>query len=91
MRERQRQRGREREADTEKRQRRSRGREKQAPCRELDVGLHPRSPGSPWAEGSAKLLSNRNCPIGDNFDKMHGISMFKASLYRLLISFKGKI
>ena len=37
-----------------------RQREKQAPCREPDVGLDPRSPGS--RPGHAKLLSHRGCP-----------------------------
>ena len=41
-------------------------REKQAPCRELGVGLDPRSPVSritPWAEGCAKPLSHPGCPV----------------------------
>ena len=32
--------------DTHRERQRHRQREKQAPCREPDVGLHPRSPGS---------------------------------------------
>ena len=49
--------------DTERERHRHRKREKQAPCREPDVGLYPRSPGStPWAEGGAKLLSHLDCP-----------------------------
>ena len=36
-------------------------REKQAPCREPDVGLNPGSPGS-GAEGGAKQLSHPGCP-----------------------------
>ena len=51
-----------RETEIEKRQR-HRQREKQAPCREPDVGLDPQSLGSgPWAEGSAKPLSHPGCP-----------------------------
>ena len=36
----------------------------EAPCRELDVGLDPGSPGSrpAWAEGGAKPLSHPGCP-----------------------------
>ena len=35
-----------------------RQREMQAPCREPNVGLDPRTPGvTPWAEGGAKPLS----------------------------------
>ena len=47
---------------TERERQRHRQREKQAPCREPDVGLDPRSPGSPWAEGGAKPLSHLGCP-----------------------------
>ena len=47
--------------DTEERQRqRHRQRKKQAPCREPDVGLDPRSPGSrPGLKADAKPLSGR--------------------------------
>ena len=41
----------------------SRGREKQAPCREPDVGLDPRSPGScPGQKAGAKPLSHPGIP-----------------------------
>ena len=35
-----------RDTETERERQRPRQREKQAPCRELDVGLDPESPGS---------------------------------------------
>ena len=36
----------------------------EAPSREPDLGLDPKSPGSgPWAEGGAKLLSHPGCPL----------------------------
>ena len=42
---------------------RDRQREKQAPCREPDVGLNPRTPGShPGAKASAKPLSHPGIP-----------------------------
>ena len=42
---------------------RDRQREKQAPCREPDVGLDPGSPGSgPGPKAGAKLLSPPSCP-----------------------------
>ena len=41
---------------------RHRQREKQAPCREPDVGLHPGSPGSGPGPPSAKPLSHPGCP-----------------------------
>ena len=42
---------------------RERQRKKQAPCREPDVGLDPRSPGSgPELKAGAKLLSHPGCP-----------------------------
>ena len=46
---------------------RHRQRERQAPCKEPDVELDPRTPGSgrPWVEGGAKLLSHPGCPKGD--------------------------
>ena len=38
-------------------------REKQAPCREPDVGLNPGSPGSrPGLKAGAKPLSHSGCP-----------------------------
>ena len=42
---------------------RHRQREKQAPCREPDVGLNPGSPGSgPGLKADAKPLSHPGCP-----------------------------
>ena len=47
--------------DTQKE--RQRQREKQAPCRELNVGLHPGTPGShPGLKAGAKPLSNPAIP-----------------------------
>ena len=48
--------------DIERERGRHRQREKQAPCRELDVGLDPVSRTTPWAEGSAKPLSHPGIP-----------------------------
>ena len=47
-------------SDIERERQRHRQKEKQAPCRDPDVGLDPRSPG-PWAEGGAKPLSHQGC------------------------------
>ena len=50
--------------DTHRERSRHRQREKQAPCREPDVGLNPGSLGSrPGLKGSAKLLSHSGCPV----------------------------
>ena len=50
--------------DTEGERQRHRQREKQAPCREPDVGLDPRSPGSgPGLKADTKPLSHRGCPM----------------------------
>ena len=47
----------------ERERQRHRQREKQVPCREPDVGLDPRSPGSgPGPKAGAKLLSHLGCP-----------------------------
>ena len=47
----------------ERKRQRHRHREKQAPCREPDVGLDLGvSRITPWAEGGAKLLSHPGCP-----------------------------
>ena len=47
--------------DTERQ--RHRQREKQTPCREPDVGLDPRTPGShPGPKAGAKPLSHLGCP-----------------------------
>ena len=49
--------------DRERKTQRHRQREKQAPCREPDVGLGPGSSGShPGLEGVAKPLSHPGCP-----------------------------
>ena len=55
---------RDRERYTKKRDRqRHRQREKQAPCREPEVALDPRSPGSgPGPKAGAKPLSHPSCP-----------------------------
>ena len=44
--------------DTERERGRDRQREKQAACREPDIGLDPRTPGSrmPWAEGDVTFF-----------------------------------
>ena len=45
--------------DTEKERQRHRQRKKQAPCREPDAGLNPRTPGShPELKANAQLLSH---------------------------------
>lgn len=45
--------------DTQKERQRPRQRERQAPCRELDVGLDPRTPGScPEPKADAQMLSH---------------------------------
>ena len=49
--------------DTERERQRHRQREKHVPCREPDMGLDPRTPGSsPGPKGGAKLLSLLDCP-----------------------------
>ena len=49
--------------DTERERQRHRQREKQVPCREPDVGLDPRTPGShPEPKAGAKPLSHLDCP-----------------------------
>ena len=50
--------------DTESKKQRHRQREKQAPCREPDVGLDP---GTPWLKAGAQLLSHPGIPIGSIF------------------------
>ena len=50
--------------DTQKERQRHRQREKQAPCREPDVGLDPRSLGSgPGLKAGAKPLSHPGIPF----------------------------
>ena len=55
--------------DTKKeRGQRHRQREKQAPCRELDAGLDPGSPGShPGPKADAKPLSHPGIPLKSSF------------------------
>ena len=49
--------------DTERERQRHRQREKQAPCRELDVGLDPRTPEScPGPKAGTKPLSHPGIP-----------------------------
>ena len=49
--------------DTERARQRHRQREKQTPCRESDLGLNPRTPGSrPGLKADAQLLSHQGCP-----------------------------
>ena len=53
-----------RDRQTERERQSHRQREKQAPCREPDVGLNPGSPGShPALKAGAKVLSHLGCPI----------------------------
>ena len=48
---------------------RERQREKQAPCRELDSGLDPRTPGSrPGPKAGAQPLSHPGIPCKFNFE-----------------------
>ena len=50
---------------------RHRQREKQAPCREPDVGLDPRTPGScPGPKAGAQLLSHPGIPRNVYYWKM---------------------
>ena len=51
------------DTEREKERQRHRQREKQAPCRELNVGLDPGSPRScPGPKAGAKPLSHPDCP-----------------------------
>ena len=51
--------------DTHREKQRQRQREKQAPCREPNAGLDPRSPGShPGPKAGAKPLSHPGIPRG---------------------------
>ena len=51
--------------DTEKEAETQEERDKQAPCREPDVGLDPRTPGScPGPKADAQLLSHPGVPPG---------------------------
>ena len=55
---------RDRERERERGAERHRQREKQALCREPDVGLNPGTPGShPWQKTDAQLLSPPRCAI----------------------------
>ena len=51
----------------------------QAPCREPNTRLDPRSPGSgrPWAEGSGKLLSHPGCPQTLSYVCIRNHSVYK--------------
>ena len=50
--------------DTERERQRHRQREKQAPGREPDVGLDPRTPAPhPRPKASTKPLSHQGCPL----------------------------
>ena len=50
--------------DTHRERQRHRQREKQAPCRETDVGLNPGTPGShPEPKADAQPLSHPSVPI----------------------------
>ena len=49
--------------DPERKRQRHRQREKQAPCRDPNMGLDPRSPGSsPGLKASTKPQSHLGCP-----------------------------
>ena len=55
--------------DREREGQRHRQREKQAPCREPDMGLDPGSPGShPEPKADAQLLSHPGVPKHNGFD-----------------------
>ena len=59
--------------DTQREKHRHRQREKQAPCREADVGLYPGAPGSrPEPKADAQLLSHPGIPV------KHFFKAFKA-------------
>ena len=59
--------------DTERERGRHRQREKQSPCRELDVVLHPGSLGShPGLKAGPKPLSHPGCP---GFYSLHDFSV----------------
>ena len=65
--------------DTERKRQRHKQREKQAPCREPDVGLDPKTPGShPGPKAEAQLLSHPGIP------KSH--ILIKVILEKLLIT-----
>ena len=49
--------------DTENKRQRHRQREKQAPCREPNVGLYPGLRITTWADGGAKSLNQAPCPL----------------------------
>ena len=53
--------------DTERKKQKHRQREKQAPCKEPDVGLKPGNPGSrPQPKADAQLLSHPGIPVSDS-------------------------
>ena len=60
--------------DTEIKRQRHRQREKQAPCREPDVGLDPGTQSGDsrikaWAEGRCLTSEPPRCPPGKNFSR----------------------
>ena len=60
-----------RDTHRERERQRHRQREKQAPCREPDAGLDPRSPGSgPKLKAGAKPLSHLGCPLHYFYSKL---------------------
>ena len=59
--------------------------EKQAPCREPDVGLNPGTPGSqPGPKAGAKLLSHPGIPTCPILYRMVGISKENSQLASVL-------
>ena len=61
--------------DTERYRQRHRQREKQAPCRESNMGLDPGSPGShPGPKTGAKPLSHPGCPVHPFQDSLPHLS-----------------
>ena len=49
--------------DTHRERQRHRQREKQAPCKEPNVGLDPRTPGSPLSQGRGSTAEPPRCPL----------------------------
>ena len=75
--------------DTEIKRHRHRQREKQAPCREPDMELDPRSPGSHPGLNGAKLLSHRGCPLESISDKVDGIRDLRANITEWICLWPG--
>ena len=62
---------------------RHRQREKQAPCREPDVGLDPRSPGSrPGLKAGAKPLRHPGIPAPNIFNQLSVSKKQHTALYQ---------